>query len=203
MPINIIQVKEYECIKCGYKWINRKNGQNQPVPKRCAKCKQLDWSEGKGYISRKESRVRYQLRYTVGEYLYHSPEHPSYGGKWKTDAKVDELLKYRLSIKDMKVIIQPMSLLIDNNLKMSKAFYDDRYRYWLLEQLGLSSMNELERKKRFYEDLYIKDIGKIRDYKLQLSGQLVEYFLEKYSAPYQQQQQQQQEQQKPVIKRKK
>ena len=82
------------------------------------------------------------------------------------------------------MIIQPMSLLIDNNLKMSKAFYDDRYRYWLLEQLGLSSLNELERKKRFYEDLYIKDIGKIRDYKLQLSRQLVEYFLEKYSAPY-------------------
>ena len=99
------------------------------------------------------------------------------------------------------MIIQPMSLLIDNNLKMSKAFYDDRYRYWLLEQLGLSSLNELERKKRFYEDLYIKDIGKIRDYKLQLSRQLIEYFLEKYSAPYQQQQQQ--EQQKPVIKRKK
>ena len=93
-----------------------------------------------------------------------------------------------------------MSLLIDNNLKMSKALYDDRYRYWLLEQLSLSSMNELEREKRFYEDIYIKDIGRIRDYELQLSRQLVEYFLEKYSSPYQQQQQ---EQQKPVIKRKK
>ena len=93
-----------------------------------------------------------------------------------------------------------MSLLIDNNLKMSKALYDDRYRYWLLEQLSLSSMNELEREKRFYEDIYIEDIGRIRDYELQLSRQLVEYFLEKYSAPYQQQQQ---EQKKPVIKRKK
>ena len=178
MPINVVEVTEYECIKCGYKWINRKNGQDQPLPKRCAKCKQLDWNEGKDYISRKESRYRYKLRYTVGEYQYHSPEHPSYGGKWRTDAKVDELLKYRPSINDMKVIIQPMSFLFKN----SRVLYDGRYRYWLLQKLDLSSMKELENFKQSYEDHYIKDIGKIRDYKLQLSRQLLDDFLEKYSA---------------------
>lgn len=183
MPVNIVQVKEYECIKCGYKWVNRKNGQDQPVPKRCAKCKQY-WD--KENISKKESRYRYKLRFTVGEYKLH-PMRPHY---WKTDVNVDELLKYRPSIKDMKVIIEPMSFLIDN-VKTTRALYDDMYRHWLLQKLDLSSMKELERLKRSYEDYYIKDIGEIRNYKLQLSRQLVEYFLEKYSAPYQQQQQQQ------------
>ena len=171
MPVNIVQVKEYECIKCGYKWINRKNGKDQPVPKRCAKCKQA-WH--KGNISKKESRYRYKLRYTVGEYKS-SPYRPHY---WRTDSNVNELLKYRPSIRDMKVIIQPMSLLFEN----SKTLYDDRYGYWLLQKLGLSSMKELEKFKQSYEDYHIKDIGKIRDYKLQLSRQLVDYFLEKYSA---------------------
>jgi hypothetical protein len=78
-----------------------------------------------------------------------------------------------------------MSFLFDNNPETSKVLYNDRYRYWLLQKLGLSSMKELEKLKQSYEDHYIKDIGKIRDYKLQLSRQLVEYFLEKYSAPYQ------------------
>ena len=179
MPVNIVQVREYECIKCGYKWINRKNGQDQPVPKRCAKCKQ-DWDREN--ISKKESRYRYKLRFTVGEYKSH-PLRPNY---WRTDAKVDELLKYRPTIKDMKVIIQPMSFLFDNDVKSSRVLYDDRYGYWLLQKLNLSSMKELERLRQFYEDHYIKDISKIRDYKLQLSRRLVEYFLEKYSAPYRQ-----------------
>lgn len=183
MPVTIVQVKEYECVKCGYKWINRKNGQDKPIPNRCAKCKQLDWD--KGNISKKESQYRYKLRYTVGEYKSH-PYRPQY---WRTDTKVDELLKYRPSIKEMKIIIQPMSFLFEN----SKILYDDRYRYWILQKLGYSSMKELEKLKQYYEDHYIKDIGKIRDYKLQLSRQLVEYFIEKYSAPHQQQKQTQQQ----------
>lgn len=176
MPVNIIQVHEYECIKCGYKWINRKNGQNGPTPVRCAKCKQMDWD--KGNISKKESRYRYKLRFTVGEYKSNTYR-PHF---WRTDTKVDELLKYRPSIKDMKLIIQPMSFLFEN-MKTSRAFYDERYRHWLLQKLDLSSMKELEKLKRVHEDYYIKDIGKIRDYKLQVSRQLVEYFLEKYRSP--------------------
>ena len=88
----------------------------------------------------------------------------------------------------MKVITQPMSFLFNNDVKSSRALYDDRYRYWLLQKLDLSSMKELERIKQSYEDHCIKDIGKIRDYKLQLSRRLVEYFLEKYSAPHREKQ---------------
>jgi hypothetical protein len=179
MPVNIVQVKEYECIKCGYKWINRKNGQDQSVPKRCAKCKQ-DWD--KGNITRKESKVRYQLRFTVGEWKIAT--HPLIAGRrfWRTDSNVDELLKYRPSIRDMKIILQPMCYLFEN----SKVLYDERYKEVLLEKLDLSE-RQLKSMKRNLEDGSVKDWVKARDYQLQLSRKLVEYFLEKYSVPYQQQ----------------
>ena len=181
MPESLVQVKEYECMKCGYKWINRKNGKEEPRPLRCAKCKSAYWD--KDWISKKESRYRYKLRFTVGEYKSH-PLRPHY---WKTDAKVDELLKYRPSIKDMRVILQPMCYLFKeyDNTNASKALYDDRYTHWTMSKLGFYSEKELSRFKRDMENSSIKDINKIREYQLQLSRQLVEYFLEKYSAPYQ------------------
>ncbi|MGA9170324.1 MAG: hypothetical protein WBZ20_09285 [Nitrososphaeraceae archaeon] len=43
MPISKIDVNEYGCIKYEYKWINRVNGKDGPVPKRCAKYKRLNW----------------------------------------------------------------------------------------------------------------------------------------------------------------
>jgi DNA-directed RNA polymerase subunit RPC12/RpoP len=43
MPIHKIQVLEYECQHCGYKWINRINGKDGAVPKNCAKCKRRYW----------------------------------------------------------------------------------------------------------------------------------------------------------------
>jgi hypothetical protein len=33
MPISNIQVNEYHCTKCGYKWINGVNGRDGPIPK--------------------------------------------------------------------------------------------------------------------------------------------------------------------------
>lgn len=52
MPIHEIQIKEYECVHCGYKWINRVNGKNGTIPKKCAKCKRMNWNgrgEGSDY----------------------------------------------------------------------------------------------------------------------------------------------------------
>jgi hypothetical protein len=43
MPITTIQIPEYECIHCGYKWINRVNGIDGPIPKNCARCKRRHW----------------------------------------------------------------------------------------------------------------------------------------------------------------
>lgn len=44
MPIHRIQTSEYECRRCGYKWINRTNGIDGPIPRKCAKCKRIGWN---------------------------------------------------------------------------------------------------------------------------------------------------------------
>jgi hypothetical protein len=59
MPIHKIEVLEYECAKCGYKWINRYNGKDGPKPKRCAKCKHKFWEQG--LMSEQEKSWRRQL----------------------------------------------------------------------------------------------------------------------------------------------
>jgi hypothetical protein len=59
MRVNIVQVKECECAKCGYRWINRESGGDRHIPHRCAKCKRPDWELGN--ISRAESWCRYKL----------------------------------------------------------------------------------------------------------------------------------------------
>lgn len=46
MTIHRIEVDEYECELCHYRWINRVNGVDKPIPQRCAKCKRQDWDEG-------------------------------------------------------------------------------------------------------------------------------------------------------------
>jgi predicted Zn-ribbon and HTH transcriptional regulator len=44
MTIYVIRFKEYECDKCGYRWINRINGKDGPIPERCVKCKRSNWN---------------------------------------------------------------------------------------------------------------------------------------------------------------
>ena len=66
MPIHTIQVSEYECVHCGYRWINRVNGKDGPMPKNCAKCKRFHWNgkgEGSGYnpITPRERSLRVRL----------------------------------------------------------------------------------------------------------------------------------------------
>jgi hypothetical protein len=59
MPFHKIEVTEYECAKCSYKWINWINGNEGPKPRRCAKCKRWDWEEG--YLSHIEKELRRDL----------------------------------------------------------------------------------------------------------------------------------------------
>jgi hypothetical protein len=64
MPIQRIEVSEYECARCGYRWINRINGHDGPVPQKCAKCKRLGWNGGrKELISPSERGLRRQIKY--------------------------------------------------------------------------------------------------------------------------------------------
>src|SRR5215831_18613035 len=39
MPCRKIEVTEYQCAKCSYKWINWIKGKEGPKPKRCSNCK--------------------------------------------------------------------------------------------------------------------------------------------------------------------
>ena len=72
MPIQKIEVSEYECARCGYKWINRINGHDGPVPQKCAKCKRLGRNRGrKELISPTERGLRRQIKYF--ERLYDNP----------------------------------------------------------------------------------------------------------------------------------
>lgn len=59
MPCRKIEVTEYECAKCSYKWTNRMNGKERPKPKRCSKCKRSNWEEG--HLSRIEKQLRRDL----------------------------------------------------------------------------------------------------------------------------------------------
>jgi hypothetical protein len=65
LPVYKIEVIEYECAKCGYKWINRINGIDGPRPSRCAKCKRWDWEEGR--MDSDEKWLRNTLRRRIPE----------------------------------------------------------------------------------------------------------------------------------------
>jgi hypothetical protein len=69
MPTLRIETIEYECAHCGYKWINRVNGKEGPVPKRCAKCKSPYW-RGEDPMDPAESGLRTRLKNM--KKLYHT-----------------------------------------------------------------------------------------------------------------------------------
>ena len=46
MPFKTIKTREYQCIRCEYRWIRRKNGkENRRMPKFCPECKTRLWNE--------------------------------------------------------------------------------------------------------------------------------------------------------------
>ena len=60
MSIQNIQVSEYTCERCGYKWVNRTNGKDEPIPARCAKCKSENWN--REAITPQEKGLRRRVR---------------------------------------------------------------------------------------------------------------------------------------------
>jgi hypothetical protein len=67
MPIQRIEVSEYQCIHCSYKWINRANGKDGPIPKKCARCKRSNWNTG-NYMIPKEVGLRRRVQNLYGVY---------------------------------------------------------------------------------------------------------------------------------------
>ncbi|HEY6668515.1 MAG TPA: hypothetical protein VI033_05110 [Candidatus Nitrosopolaris sp.] len=71
MPIGRIQILEYESVRCGYKWINRVNGHDGPIPQKCARCKRSGWNGGeKDIITPTEMGLRRRIKYFKSLYEY-------------------------------------------------------------------------------------------------------------------------------------
>jgi hypothetical protein len=60
MPRQEIKVIEYECSRCEWKWIARKNGKNKLKPSFCPKCKTSMWD-----IERKNDMGSFHRRQTI------------------------------------------------------------------------------------------------------------------------------------------
>ncbi len=124
MPVHKITIEEYECAKCGYKWVNnRKNGVNGDKPVRCAKCKRWDWDEG--CLKPIERRLRYQLlriEKTVCTEIYtlFGPKN-----KWTvTDLCIQFFAMYpRPTIDELKLVIDPVRYL-------PRYSVFNRHEYW-------------------------------------------------------------------------
>jgi hypothetical protein len=70
MPIYKVEVTEYQCLKCDYRWINRVNGVEGPIPERCSKCKKLNWNQRN--ITHKEIGLRRRITYLKTLYRWQS-----------------------------------------------------------------------------------------------------------------------------------
>ena len=106
MPIHTIEVNEYECSLCGYKWINRVNGEDKPVPKRCASCKRQRWE--KGELSELEKSLRDALRQRFG--YFWQPGSVFQGG-WRIEENIKRYLQSRPPVSEVRLLLRPMSYL--------------------------------------------------------------------------------------------
>jgi hypothetical protein len=115
MTISRIQVNEYHCVKCGYKWINRFNGKEGPIPKRCAKCKKRNWDDEKDGITPEENGLRRRIRGMKKLYEYSSTywDTPSVADYWNSGL-ADRFLNLnpRPSIAELRQVIHPPGLVI-------------------------------------------------------------------------------------------
>jgi len=115
VPFHKIEVTEYECAKCDYKWINRINGKDGPKPIRCAKCKRWDWEEG--YLSIIEKRLRRDLLRIESV----ETSHPTMFGERgvnivPTDLCAAFLSTYpRPTVRELETVLNPISYLGPHN----------------------------------------------------------------------------------------
>jgi hypothetical protein len=115
MTISRIEVNEYQCIKCGYKWINRVNGKDRPIPERCAKCKKYNWESKKGGITPEENGLRRRIRGMKQLHKYSSSywNNPSIADYWNSKLADKFLnLKPRPSIAELRRVVYPPGLVI-------------------------------------------------------------------------------------------
>jgi hypothetical protein len=109
MPIHRIEITEYECARCSYKWVNRINGKDGPVPIRCAKCKRTSWNRN-GLIKGQENGLRRRIRGYKKLYEYAS-FFSSDKIHWSEDLAEKFLnLSPRPTIVELKQVVYPRDL---------------------------------------------------------------------------------------------
>jgi cytochrome c2 len=115
MTISRIEVNEYQCVKCGYKWINRVNGKEGPVPERCAKCKKHNWNSRKERITPEENGLRRRIKGMKQLHRYSSSywNNPSIANCWNSKL-ADKFLNLnpRPSIAELRRVVDTPGLVI-------------------------------------------------------------------------------------------
>lgn len=106
MTISRIMVNEYECQRCGYKWTNRINGKDGPIPKNCGKCKSAAWN--RDYYTPKEVGLRRRIKQLKKFYKY---EIPASEYTWN-EKVVEEFLSTRPTISELETVFRPPNSLI-------------------------------------------------------------------------------------------
>ena len=117
-----IEVTEYQCAKCSYKWINWINGKEGSKPKRCAKCKRWDWEEG--YLSRIEKQLRRDLLEIEENQIKHSTLLDGTGFySISTDICATFLNVYpRPTVKELMTVLNPICYLGPNDHSHSPVY---------------------------------------------------------------------------------
>ena len=174
MPITRVEVDQYQCALCSYKWISRVNGKDGPIPNRCAKCKRTQWE--KGEVDKHERNYMNALRKKFG---YYNSSNGIYQGGWRIEENIQRYLQRRPSVEEMKLLLEPICYIHPKDsevFRKTKMLYDERYKSYLLKKTGWSE-HELIKNKRMFENYAIidagKDVTKARDYEHQLSRQLL------------------------------
>jgi hypothetical protein len=111
MPINKITINEYECAQCGYRWINKINYKDSPIPTNCAKCKRLTWNS-KYRTTPKENGYRRIVRgfkKLYDDFDEYDSNHKGLKINWPADL-CDQFLNTKPSWFDLEKVIQSSQL---------------------------------------------------------------------------------------------
>jgi hypothetical protein len=131
LTVSKIKVNEYQCIKCGYKWINRINGKDGPIPVRCAKCKKRNWNTEEDDISPEERGLRTRIRSVKRLYKYSSLywSNPSIDDFWDNGLAEKFLhLNPRPTIAELRRVVYLPGLkigLTSQNFRRRRGFVPD------------------------------------------------------------------------------
>ncbi len=135
LPIRRIEVDEYECVKCGWKWINRVNGTDNLRPQRCAKCKRWDWNTGHVKKDTEMKTLRNRVKYTFRYYR---------ADLWKYQWAAKLFLAKSPAINEMQQVLEPIGN--PYNVRKNKLSYEE-----IIEELKNLQTKPLEEQNAILE----------------------------------------------------